>query len=109
VLPIIGSQEEIGKQIVAPKKTHEPWQISPRQLIAARALIGWRMEDLGEAAGTSFETVRGFESRGAESKPETIAKWRKALEAAGIEFIDPDEKGGSGVRWKSHKAERDGN
>ena len=58
------------------------------------------MQDLSEHSGVPFDTVHGFEGRGAKSKPATLGKLRKALEAAGVEFIDPDEKGGPGVRLK---------
>ena len=50
------------------------------------------------------DTITGFEIRGAQSKPETLAKLTKALRAAGVEFIEPDEKSGPGVRLKSTKA-----
>lgn len=69
-------------------------------------MLHWRREDLARKAGTPTVTLRGFEVLGAESKPETIAKWRKALEAAGVEFIYPDEKGGPGVRLKITKTTR---
>ena len=61
------------------------------------------MQDLAEKSGKPFETIRSFESRGETFKPETIAPWRETLEAAGIEFIEPDEKGGPGVRLKNAK------
>jgi hypothetical protein len=49
------------------------------------------------------KSLQGFEGRGARSKPETIAKWRKSIEAAGVIFVEPDGNGGSGVRFKKGK------
>ena len=39
-----------------------------------------------------FDTVHGFEGRGAQSKPEILAKLTKALKAAGVVFIEPDDR-----------------
>ena len=77
--------------------------VTPNQLRAALALVRWSMQDLSEHSGVPFDTVHGFEGRGAQSKPETLAKLTKALKAAGVEFIYPDEKGGPGVRLKTGK------
>jgi pimeloyl-ACP methyl ester carboxylesterase len=44
-----------------------------------------------------------------DPKLSTLHKWRRALEAAGVEFIDPDAKsdeGGAGVRLRGAKARR---
>jgi hypothetical protein len=36
----------------------------------------------------------------------TLHKWHRALEAAGVIFIDPDEKDGPGVRLRDAKGKR---
>lgn len=72
--------------------------LTPAQLKAARALIGWTREDLAEKSGIPAVTIRGFESLGADSKMSTILRMRRALSAAGVVFIDEDESGGPGVR-----------
>jgi hypothetical protein len=54
-------------------------------------------------------TLRNFEHGTSDPKLSTLHKWRRALEAAGVEFIDPDAKsdeGGAGVRLRSTKAMR---
>jgi hypothetical protein len=48
----------------------------------------------------AHNTVKGFERGGSDPKLSTLHKWRRALEAAGVMFIDPDEKNGPGVRLK---------
>jgi transcriptional regulator with XRE-family HTH domain len=83
--------------------------LTPAQLRAARALVGWSRDDLAKKSATSAETVKGFEGRGTDPKMGTVYKWRHALEAAGVEFIDPgakSEDGGAGVRLRSAKGKR---
>ena len=74
--------------------------ITPAQLRAARALVGWSRETLAERAGVSAQTVTGFELLGADSRISTLNKIRRALETAGIRFIDEDEEEGPGVRLR---------
>jgi len=83
--------------------------LTPAQLRAARALVGWSREKLAEKAGVAAETVKRFEFRGSNPKLGTVNKWRRALEAAGVEFIDNDAKsfeGGPGVRLRAAKGKR---
>ena len=79
--------------------------LTPAQLRAARALLGWSRDVLAEHSDTASETVQGFESRGADPKLSTLNKWRRALELAGVVFIDPNPMAGdnlgSGVRLRS--------
>lgn len=72
--------------------------LTPQQLRAARALVGWSREDLAKKAGISPATVRGFELLAADSKHSTILRMRRALEIAGVEFIDDDGSKGPGAR-----------
>jgi transcriptional regulator with XRE-family HTH domain len=65
--------------------------LTSAQLRAARALVSWSRDTLGEKSGTSPETVTGFETRGSDPKRSTMLKWRRALEAAGVEFLDEDQ------------------
>jgi transcriptional regulator with XRE-family HTH domain len=74
--------------------------LTPAQLRAARALLGWSRDELAKHSGIAAETVQGFESRGSDPKLGTVNKWRRALEAAGVRFIDPDDVDGPGVRLR---------
>jgi transcriptional regulator with XRE-family HTH domain len=69
------------------------------QLRAARALLGWRQEDLAKASGVGLATVARIEQgKGVvQGNFSTIVKLQQALERAGISFID-DPTGGIGVR-----------
>ena len=73
--------------------------MNPNQCQAARALLGWRCEDVADAAGIGVATVWRFEA-GENVRPSSIDAIRTALEAAGIEFI-AENGGGPGVRLTS--------
>jgi transcriptional regulator with XRE-family HTH domain len=83
--------------------TQAATMLTPDQLRAARALVDWTREDLADKSGVSRNTVKGFERDGTDPKLSTLHKWRRALEAAGVEFIDDGRKsdeGGPGVRFR---------
>lgn len=71
------------------------------QIRAARALVRWRAQDLARASSVGVATIRRAElTEGATSM--TTANdlaIRRALEEAGVEFIE-ENGGGVGVRLK---------
>jgi transcriptional regulator with XRE-family HTH domain len=70
------------------------------QLRAARGLMGWSQTDLARRSGLSLPTVKRVESDlGIRVSDDARAQLRRALEGAGIEFID-ENGGGPGVRLK---------
>src|SRR6202043_1968283 len=73
--------------------------ISPAQCRAARGLIDWTQQQLADAAGVGIVTVRQFESGAAEPRRSTLEVIARALNAAGVEFIDQNG-GGPGVRLR---------
>jgi hypothetical protein len=71
------------------------------QIRAARALIRWTAEDLSRTSAVSLRTIRRAELAEHDTSltmPNDLAV-RRALEAAGVEFID-DNGGGPGVRLR---------
>ena len=65
-------------------------KITKAQLRAARALMGWSLEQLGKEAGVGWATVQRLESSKTDlknAKYETVGKVIDALTRAGIEFI----------------------
>lgn len=62
----------------------------------ARAACGLGVRDLAKLAGVSADTVSRLE-RGEDLMPRTVDAIRRALEAAGVEFI-AENGGGPGVR-----------
>jgi transcriptional regulator with XRE-family HTH domain len=78
------------------------------QLRAARALLGWRQEEIAQAAKISVATIRRIESQEGPlaGYVSTLVKIQAAFEHAGIQFIDDDELGGFGVRMAKKKGKR---
>ncbi len=75
--------------------------LTSAQIRAARALLRWRAEDLARVSEVGIATVRRAELREGETSltaPNDRAI-RRALEAAGVEFID-ENGGGPGVRLR---------
>jgi ribosome-binding protein aMBF1 (putative translation factor) len=71
------------------------------QIRAARAVLGWSAEDLARASAVSLRTIRRAELTDVQTSM-TVANdvsVRRALEAAGIEFIE-ENGGGPGVRLR---------
>jgi transcriptional regulator with XRE-family HTH domain len=76
--------------------------ITIEQIRAARGLLGWSQTELASRAGLSLPTVKRLEAGfGPRVSDEARAKLQRALEAAGIDFIE-DNGGGAGVRF--HKS-----
>ena len=77
--------------------------ITARQLIAARGLLRWTAHQLAEASGVSVTTIRRAEPSDEPLRmiPANAEAIRRTLEAAGIEFIDPNG-GGPGVRLREN-------
>jgi hypothetical protein len=75
--------------------------LTSAQIRAARALLRWRAEDLARKSEVGIATIRRAELREEETSltaPNDRAI-RRALEAAGVEFIDEDG-GGPGLRLR---------
>jgi len=80
--------------------------LSIEQLRAARGLLGWSQSELAERAGLSLPTVKRLEGGfGPRVSNEARAKLQKALETAGVQFID-ENGGGPGVRLKKRLKRR---
>jgi len=70
--------------------------ITGRQVRAARALLNWKQEMLAEKALVALTALKRLESeRGLLVHESTRDQVRRALEAAGVMFIDSDR--GHGV------------
>lgn len=62
--------------------------ISIEQVKAARALLDWSQDDLAKAAGLSKPSINTLERRLANPKADTMRAIQRALEEAGVEFIE---------------------
>ncbi len=70
------------------------------QVRAARGLVAWSQTDLASAASVGLATVQRLEAQDGmlRGMTDTIWKVRKALEQAGIIFIDGNGSTGPGVK-----------
>ena len=73
------------------------------QIRAARALLAMSQQDLATRAVVGLNTVKRIEA--ALDEPtgtiQTLLRIKRALEQAGILFIDQDEERGPGVRLRT--------
>jgi transcriptional regulator with XRE-family HTH domain len=81
--------------------------LSSSQIRAARALIKWSAEELARHSSVSLRTIRRAEL--AERHPRMTASndlaVRRALESAGVEFIE-ENGGGPGLRLRKRTGEK---
>jgi predicted transcriptional regulator len=78
------------------------------QIRAGRAMAGWSAAELAARAGVSYPTIQRIDAtRGPVSaRYETIDAIRKALEAAGIQFLEAGQVAvGPGVAIKGMRHE----
>jgi transcriptional regulator with XRE-family HTH domain len=80
--------------------------MTPAQCRAARALIDWSQQQLAEAARVGNATIRNFENGRSSPQHATLDVLRRALEAAGVEFIS-ENGGGPGVRLRKRTGSPD--
>src|SRR5215813_10790303 len=78
------------------------------QIRAARALLGWRQEDLSKASGVGTATIQRIEKSDQMigGYASTVVRIQTAFERAGIQFIDEDAMGGVGLRMAKKKGKR---
>ena len=76
--------------------------ITPSQVRAARGLLAISQTELAERAGIGLATVKRLEGSTGDLRAtvQTVLLIQKALEKAGVAFIDQDDKQGPGVRLK---------
>ena len=73
--------------------------LTSAQIRAARALVRWSAEDLARESGVGVTTIRRAEVDQTSMTVPNDSAVRRALEAAGVQFIDANG-GGAGVRLR---------
>ncbi len=61
--------------------------VTPREIRAARALLGWTRQELADRAIVSLNSVIRAEQAAVDSRVSTSMAIRRALEGSGIEFL----------------------
>ena len=67
--------------------------MTPTQCLRARELLAWTRVDLAREAGCSSETIKNFEEQRRATSISVLTGLRRAMETAGVEFIDPSGSG----------------
>jgi ribosome-binding protein aMBF1 (putative translation factor) len=73
--------------------------MSPEQSRAARGWLGWSQTTLAKRASVSLSTVRDFETGARTPIANNISAMTRAIEEAGIEFIEENGEA-VGIRRK---------
>ena len=77
--------------------------VTIEQLRAARGLLGWSQSELAARAGLSLPPVKRLEAAfGPRVSDEARGRLQRAIEAAGVEFIE-ENGGGVGVRFRTKR------
>ena len=81
--------------------------LSSAQIRAARALLKWTVADLARHSSLGLNTIKRAElaESGTSLTTANDLAIRRALEAAGVEFID-ENGGGPGVRLRKHPTKK---
>ena len=89
------------------KMSTRPRPLTSAQIRAARALIRWSAEDLARASILGVTTIRRAELTDDETSMTAANNLavRRALEHAGVEFID-ENGGGPGVRLRKRQPKK---
>ena len=72
--------------------------ITPREVRAARAFLGWTRQQLADRAVVSLNSVIRFEQGEGDPRISTVTAIRVALEKAGIEFLSLRGGANEGVK-----------
>ena len=77
--------------------------VTPREIRAARALLGWSQQQLADKAIVSLNALARLERGDVDPRVSTLAALQKALAKAGVEFLS--ELGqGEGVKLAQRKS-----
>lgn len=74
--------------------------ITPAQIRAARALLGWKQTQLASASGVSEMSIKNIERGITDARASTLGSIQQAFLEAGVVFLDDGDTrdGGPGVR-----------
>jgi predicted transcriptional regulator len=81
---------------------YQAHMITPDQIRAGRALLGWKQADLAKASGVSEISIRNIERGATDARASTLGKLEAAFSEAGLLMLEPGDtrSGGRGVRWR---------
>lgn len=80
--------------------------ITPKQIAAARALLGWSQDDLAGAVGMQRFAINRIERELVAPRGSTLDEIEKVLREYGVELVYGDAGAGEGVRFADPKGLR---
>jgi predicted transcriptional regulator len=78
--------------------------VTPCQVRASRALLGWTQKTLSEKSGVTLAVLARFERGEADTRSNAVISLEKAIRRAGVELIYAENGKGEGVRMSSAKS-----
>jgi predicted transcriptional regulator len=78
--------------------------VTPREVRAARAFLGWTRQRLADKAVVSLNSVIRLEQGVVDSRTSTVEAVRRTLESFGIEFLSHRGEG-EGIRVRTPETE----
>jgi DNA-binding XRE family transcriptional regulator len=97
------NHESVWTLGVLERPHNQRFVLTPKQLRAARVLVGWSRAMLARKSGVPLPTLDKIESGKTDPKLTTAGKLRRTLEDAGVIFVDPTREHGPGVIAKDGK------
>ncbi len=76
--------------------------LTSEQVRAARVLLRIEQKDLADASEVSLPSIKRLEAQPLAAQPRTVSAIRRALEAAGVIFVDENGEG-PGVRLRKQR------
>jgi len=75
--------------------------VTPEQIRAARALLGWSQAELATKADVPISAIKSFET-GRDTRVSILTKIETAFVDAGVMFLEPGDarSGGRGLRFR---------
>mgnify|MGYP006269677793 CR=1 FL=1 len=78
--------------------------MSPRQIRAARMLLGWSQSDLARHADVSITVIARVETASVDARLSTILAIHRAFEEHGIEFVEEGGGVAGGIHYPQTRA-----
>ena len=105
--PISTAQERSIKMFEQPGEAlHVSDMLTPSQVRAARALLGWSRSRLAKESGVAYGTLTDYENRKTRMLSDSMGKLIRAFDKAGVELLYEGQDGkGAGVRMKEPQKE----
>jgi transcriptional regulator with XRE-family HTH domain len=91
--------QKVSRKMIQKVSSEDGALLTVAQLRAARGLLGWSQATLAEASGLSLPTIKRTELETVNVSTDAREKMRRALESAGVIFVDENGEG-PGVRLR---------